>query len=299
MEYWMGIDLGGTKIRAGAVDRNGTVAALRESYTKDAADADRLREQIIAMGSRIMEEYPIQGAGMCFPGVIMADKTLQHATNLPGGMLAPEFITSIEHVWNIPVFVENDANAAAFGEYIHGCKGNVESMYYVTISTGIGGGYIWKGNILQGYQGFAGEVGSILVEEGDRSFRGLAPGAAEGCASGSAVLEQGKKGISPRINDAGEVFRLAALGDDRAREIVDRMTTGLARMFAAISMVINPQVFVLGGGCMKSSDLFLDEVVHKYKALVPEAVQDILFKPACLEEPGIVGCAEIARARLS
>ena len=143
MEYWMGIDLGGTKIRAGAVDRNGTVAALRESYTKDAADADRLREQIIAMGSRIMEEYPIQGAGMCFPGVIMADKTLQHATNLPGGMLAPEFITSIEHVWNIPVFVENDANAAAFGEYIHGCKGNVESMYYVSISTGIGGGYIW------------------------------------------------------------------------------------------------------------------------------------------------------------
>ena len=137
------------------------------------------------------------------------------------------------------------------------------------------------------------------MEEGDRSFRGLAPGAAEGCASGSAVLEQGKKGISPRINDAGEVFRLAALGDDRAREIVDRMTTGLARMFAAISMVINPQVFVLGGGCMKSSDLFLDEVVHKYKALVPEAVQDILFKPACLEEPGIVGCAEIARARLS
>ena len=94
----------------------------------------------------------------------MADKTLQHATNLPGGMLAPEFITSIEHVWNIPVFVENDANAAAFGEYIHGCKGNVESMYYVTISTGIGGGYIWKGNIIQGYQGFAGEVGSILVE---------------------------------------------------------------------------------------------------------------------------------------
>ncbi len=84
MEYWMGIDLGGTKIRAGAVDRNGTVAALRESYTKDAADADMLREQIIAMGSRIMEEYPIQGAGMCFPGVIMADKTLQHATNLPG-----------------------------------------------------------------------------------------------------------------------------------------------------------------------------------------------------------------------
>ena len=149
MEYWMGIDLGGTKIRAGAVDRNGTVAALRESYTKDAADADMLREQIIAMGSRIMEEYPIQGAGMCFPGVIMADKTLQHATNLPGGMLAPEFITSIEHVWNIPVFVENDAN-------FHGNRRRIylEGQYYPGIS-GLcrrggeypGGG---RGSILQG-----------------------------------------------------------------------------------------------------------------------------------------------------
>lgn len=293
----MGIDLGGTKVRFGIVSENGVIIDLREAYTSHDNGIYGLKEQIFLTGKDLISKYSVKAAGICLPGVVSENGGLQYATNLLLGDTVNHLVQDIQQEFNIPVFAENDGNAAAYGEYVYGCKRNVESMYYITISTGIGGGYIWNGNIMKGYNGFAGEVGGILVEDTKEEFRGLTPGTVEGCASGSALMIKGRK-IKEELPDASEVFYMAERGDIYAKELIERMTTGLSRMFAAISMVIDPQIFVLGGGCMKSDKFFLNQVIEKYQAIVPEGLRKTKFQKAVLEEPGIMGCIEIVKENM-
>ena len=167
----LGIDLGGTNVRAALVDNEGQICELVKERTCH-ADSRALAAQVAAMGRGLLERYPAQAVGICAPGVFLPDGTLQHATNLPEGME------------QLLVFGENDANAAALGEYVFGSGRGAKSMYYVTISTGIGGGFIWDGHIIRGAHGFAGEVGSVWVTEKSEAFRALAPGAVEGWSAG-------------------------------------------------------------------------------------------------------------------
>ncbi len=295
MKYWLGIDLGGTKLRVGAVDEDGKLAALREALSGEHSDTAGIREQILAMARELTLKYPAERAGICVPGAVSGDGRILHMTNLRNVSLDAAFFKELERKMGIPLVIENDANAAAFGEYCYGSGRGAESLFYVTISTGIGGGYIWKGNIIHGFSGFAGEVGSILTKSGGTPFRGLVAGTVEGSASGSAISEEGRKRIGPGISDAGEVFRLAQEGNAAAEEIVEEMTEALARMFTAITVTVNPEVFVLGGGCMKSADVFLDKMTARYRELAPKEIRETGFLLSCLKEPGIIGCAELAR----
>lgn len=294
----LGIDLGGTNVRAALVDNEGQICELVKERTCHAGSR-ALAAQVAAMGRGLLERYPAQAVGICAPGVFLSDGTLQHATNLPEGMEQLKLLDQLGEAFGLPVFGENDANAAALGEYVFGSGRGAKSMYYVTISTGIGGGFIWDGHIIRGAHGFAGEVGSVWVTEKSEAFRALAPGAVEGWSAGDAVLERGRAKIDPALSDAGEVFELARNGNSAAAQLVEEMAAGLARMFADITCVVNPEVFVLGGGCMKSADCFMDRMLSVYRSLLPKFLWDTRFVRAKLEEPGLLGCAAIAKNGLS
>ena len=294
MCHYLGIDVGGTNIRAALIGRTGEMSPVLKERTSREGHGEGMMEQIISMCRILTARTSAVAAGICLPGVFMPDGTLAHATNLPTGSERLHIVEQLRDVLNIPVYGENDANAAAFGEYVYGVGKGVESMYYVTISTGIGGGFIWNGNIIRGFNGFAGEVGSVLVTEEEASFRSLAPGSAEGCSGGDGILEKARKRINCEIRDAGEVFQLAQEGDEKAAEIVAEMITGLAKMFADIACVINPQRFVLGGGCMRSEDCFFGRMTELYRKLVPGSLKNTEFVQASLREPGLLGCAAIA-----
>lgn len=293
-QFQLGIDLGGTNVRAALVDDEGQICELMKERTCHESSRE-LAGQIVDLGRRMLGRHPARAVGICAPGVFLPDGTLHHATNLPEGMDRLELLDQLKDAFGLPVFGENDANAAALGEYVFGSGRGAKSMYYVTISTGIGGGFIWNGNIIKGFHGFAGEVGSVWVTEKSEAFRALAPGAVEGWSAGDAVLERGRAQIDPAISDAGEVFCLAKNGNHAAAQLVEEMAVGLARMFADITCVVNPEVFVLGGGCMKSADCFMDRMLSAYRQMLPEFLWDTRFVRAKLPEPGLLGCAAIAK----
>ena len=199
----------------------------------------------------------------------------------------------IEKYFNIPTFVDNDANVAGLGEATQGAGIGCETCYYVTISTGIGGALIHNGQVISGKHGHAGEIGNLIIDRNrEKLANQLNKGAVENEASGTAITRKGKVLFGDSIEHAGHVFNLARQGNPQALELVDNMAYDLAVMFSLIGHVVDPDMFIIGGGVMtKARDVFFDKMVAYYKTLVHKKMVDVQFCEAVLEEPGIIGAA--------
>ena len=123
-------------------------------------------------------------------------------------------------------------------------------------------------------------------------------GAVENEASGTAVTRKGKAVFGDKINHAGDVFDLARSGDEQALKIVDDMAYDLAMMFCAIGHIIDPHVFVVGGGVMKGKDVFFEKMESHYRSMIHVGMQPVVFKEALLDEPGIIGAAMLPMTHL-
>ena len=123
-------------------------------------------------------------------------------------------------------------------------------------------------------------------------------GAVENEASGTAVTRKGKAVFGDKINHAGDVFDLARSGDEQALKIVDDMAYDLAMMFCAIGHIIDPHVFVVGGGVMKGKDVFFEKMESYYRSMIHVGMQPVVFKEALLDEPGIIGAAMLPMTHL-
>ena len=196
--------------------------------------------------------------------------------------------------------VVNDANAAAIAEAKIGAGRNFKSVYYITVSTGIGGGFVLNGDIVKGASGYAGEAGSILIRKENKDSFGskLFPGSIECYASGNAITRRGSSVTGKSLKDAGEVFKAAKNGELWGIALVDQMAYDLAMMFCAIGHIIDPHVFVVGGGVMKGKDVFFEKMESYYRSMIHVGMQPVVFKEALLDEPGIIGAAMLPMTHL-
>ena len=191
----------------------------------------------------------------------------------------------------MPAYVDNDANVAGLAEALVGAGKGLPVVYYVTISTGIGGALIVDGKVVSGKHGHAGEIANIIIDRNREKVNHLNIGAVENEASGVAITRKGKALFGDQIRHAGDVFDLAKQGNPQAQSIADNMAYDLAVMFSVIAHIADPWMFVIGGGMMQSKDVFMDKVVANFKNLVHVPMRDTLFETAKLEEPGIIGAA--------
>ncbi len=307
----VGVDLGGTNVRAVLADERGNFLERRETRTRAEEGPTAVVGRIVQLVREVSEGAARPSAiGIAAPGPIDSRaRVVSNPPNLPGWESVPLGRLVQERV-GVPAFLGNDANIAALGEFTYGAGREAQHLIYITVSTGVGGGIISDGELLEGHLGAAGEVGHMVVDpEGPICNCGLR-GHLEGLASGTALGRQAREAVAAgrptlmvKLTGGGAdaitartVSEAAARGDELGLELM----TGAARWlgYAVISLVhlFNPQVITIGGGVSKAGDLLfqpLREVV--FAGLLPVFKEDLRIVPAGLRgDAGLAGAVALA-----
>ena len=297
MKTYIGVDLGGTNVRAAIVDEDGKVLIQKKSLSYAQEGKEKVMDTIINLIKSLPDYESCSGIGVGVPGPC-DEKTgsMVLATNLPG-FEGYSIANKLEETFHMPSFIDNDANVAALAEALVGAGKGKKVVYYVTLSTGIGGGLVINGECISGKHGFTGEIANIIIDRNRSKVNYLAVGAIENEASGTASTRKANDKATKKYKHAGEVFEDAHNGDLIAKEIVDNVARDLAQLFATIACVCDPDIFILGGGMMQSSDLFLPSVIEKFKEISHTQLHDDEFVLASFEEPGVIGAAMLPKSK--
>lgn len=295
--YRIGIDLGGTNTAAGLVDENGRIIDRETVKTNLPTDLGRITRDIsqlcaCLMGRNGLEKKDIRSVGVGVP--CTADPKsgwMQDADHLgfSGGPLA----APLEALLGIPVRIANDADAAALGEF-RGCGYEGESFILVTLGTGIGGGIILNGRLLQSANNAAGELGHMVIAMNGESCCCGRKGCFETYGSASALIRQAVQATGEPITEAKAVFDRAAAGDSACVSVLDQYTTYLAEGFANIINIFGPDYLCIGGGVSAAGDALLEPVREKtydrvFAKKAKEMTKIILAKLG--NDAGILGAA--------
>lgn len=297
MKSYLGIDLGGTNVRVAKISEDGQILAQVKGPSYGQEGPKKVMANIKEMVREIPGWKECAGIGIGVPGPVDTKAgTMVLSTNLPGFAGYP-FADEMSKEFGMPAFLDNDANVAALAEALVGAGKGLQYVFYTTISTGIGGCLVVDGKTVSGKHGFGGEVANIIVDRNREKVNYLNVGAIENEASGTGLKRKYEKLSGETIPHTGIVFERAEEGDENAKAVVAEFEKDLGQYFATVACVCDPDIFVLGGGMMKSADKFLPGVIREYKAMSHTAVHDTPFVLAGLEEPGIVGAAMLPKSQ--
>jgi len=273
--YLGAVDLGGSKILSVVADEEGRILGEDRRPTGASEGPEAGLERIAtsleaALAGAGLRRDDLRAVGVCSPGPIdPARGVIPEAPNLPGWHDVP-VCQYLGDRLGVPAILENDATAAAYGEFVYGAGRGCRHIVYITLSTGIGGGLVLDGRLYRGATGAAGEIGHITIDA-DGPLCGCGkPGHVEALASGRAIAREAEgvlaRGGSPLLarlaEEDGEltaatVHRAADAGDPEARRILQRAGYYLGIGLAAYVDVFNPEVVIIGGGLRHMRDLYL------------------------------------------
>ena len=290
MKAVIGIDLGGTNVRVAKVSEKGDILQIESSESYAQEGTKKVMDNLKSLIAKI-DKSDVVGIGIGVPGPVDTRRgVMTMATNLPGFEEYP-MAKEIEAEFKLPTYVDNDANVAGLAEALVGAGKGEPIVYYVTHSTGVGGALVVDGKLVSGRYGYAGEVGNIILTREGEKINHLNVGAAENLFSGTALVKEAQAKLDPSITSAKAIFDKANAGDKVAQEIIDKMAFNFASLLSAIAHVVDPHMFVIGGGVSKSKDYYFDKMANYYNGLVHVGMRNPTIKRAELSEPGIIGAA--------
>lgn len=290
MKAVIGIDLGGTNVRVAKVSEKGDILQIESSESYAQEGTKKVMDNLKSLIAKI-DKSDVVGIGIGVPGPVDTRRgVMTMATNLPGFEEYP-MAKEIEAEFKLPTYVDNDANVAGLAEALVGAGKGEPIVYYVTHSTGVGGALVVDGKLVSGRYGYAGEVGNIILTREGEKINHLNIGAAENLFSGTALVKEAQAKLDPSITSAKAIFDKANAGDKVAQEIIDKMAFNFASLLSAIAHVVDPHIFVIGGGVSKSKDYYFDKMANYYNGLVHVGMRNPTIKRAELSEPGIIGAA--------
>jgi glucokinase len=274
--YYVGIDLGGTNIAAGLCDEKGNILSQSSVPTMKERDWKEIVRDMAAIAEKVVKDAghtldEVEAVGIGCPGSIDKEHGVVVYSNnivMHNATVAEEFQKYIDK----PVYLENDANAAALGEYAAYGEG-ISSFVFFTLGTGVGGGIIFDGKVWSGFNGAGAEIGhQSLVFGGKRCTCGRR-GCLEAYASVTALIGQTKEAMESHpeslMNEWAEkngkvsgrtAFECAKLGDEAAIEVRDRYIECVAEGICSIINVLQPRVLAIGGGISREGDALLDPI---------------------------------------
>ncbi|SHE94787.1 glucokinase [Seinonella peptonophila] len=303
---FVGVDLGGTSMKIGVTDSTGNLLAQTEKPTIAEEGAERtihrlnvhIKELVASAGISWDE---VSGIGLGLPGFLdLKQGIVIHLTNLHWEQVP--ICKQMESSLDKPVIMNNDANVAALGESWVGAGVGVDDLVCVTLGTGVGGGIIANGQLVSGFRGFAGEIGHIQVDSHGQACNCGCNGCLETIASATGMVNQATSAIQagtstlltqePTITPA-EIFAAAAKGDALAKQIIQRTVEALAQGFAHLSVILNPQRFVVGGGVSNAGEALFQPLRQAYRQIAQQhSAKDVEIVPAKLgNQAGIIGAA--------
>jgi glucokinase len=303
----IGVDVGGTKIAAGVVSPDGDI--LNEVRYPSAGPRERLLSTIARAVNEVRDGFEVGGICLAVPGTVStAENKIIDAPNLHAIEGVP-LKDELEERTGLSTTVENDANAAAWGEFRFGAGSEATHLVFITLGTGVGGGVISHGVLLRGAQGAGGELGHITIQAtGPRCGCGN-HGCLEALASGTAIARRAREVASENPDSAlgrlavertvlGEdVAELTREGDEAARSVLEETGRWLGIGLAGYVNVFNPEVIAVGGGAARAGELILEPARKEVRLRAMSPGRDLVeIKPATLgARSGVLGAAALAR----
>jgi glucokinase len=311
-KLYIGLDIGGTAVKAGLCGADGELLHLVEGPTETECGRERVLDNIAACARRCVEESPfswerVAGVGAGIPGQIDAERgVVEFIANLPlTGVRLKDYL---ESALGRPARISNDANVAALGEAWSGAGRGVSSSVTYTLGTGVGGGIVIGGRVIDGFSGMGGELGHMaLVADSEAVRCGCGKtGCLETVSSATGIVRMAReavgRGVRTSLADAGEltakaVFDAAKAGDGTALGIVDRAAHYLGKSMALVALIVNPERFIVGGGVAKAGEFLLERVREAFHAHALErARQGVEIVAAELgNNAGVIGAAGLVR----
>jgi glucokinase len=278
-DYYLGLDLGGTKILTGLADSEGNIITRSRRDTEAELGEDKIIENMIATIEDVLEKSGVKREqiitlGIGSPGPLDSKKgIIIENANLPWKNVA--LVEKIESALGIKTLLQNDANAAALGEKWFGAGKNVDNMVYITISTGIGGGAIIERELFTGVNDNACEIGHTVIDPNGPLCGCGNHGCLEAFSSGTSIGKRAKEAAAAGkskemleladniVDDIDAVIcaQAAYQGDQVAKDIFKNAGYHLGIGLGNIVNTFNTEMIILGGGVMKAADLFLDEAI--------------------------------------
>ena len=286
----IGVDLGGTKILAGVVDREGHVEHRREHRTPTASEGELLAGLDEAVEELLTDEIAALGFGIPSPIDQRTGRALQ-AVNIP--LTDIDFRARMKERFGLPVGVENDANAATYAEFRFGAARDVDSMIMLTLGTGCGGGAVVDGELFRGWA----EFGHIVIVydglpcQGTCTGRGHLEPYVTGVAAGKLAAEE----FGPAV-DAHRLVRLANEGEARAIEILDGIGRHLGAGVGSLVNIFNSDLVVIGGGFAAAGDFILDPAreILRREALARAGYRVPIVRAELGTAAGLIGAGLVA-----
>jgi glucokinase len=307
----IGLDIGGTKISGCVVDGDGVILAEGRKDTP-ALDPAAIVQETASLIRELSFDREIDGVGVaCAAFIDRSGSTVLFSPNLAWRDVPLK--ERLESVLDLPVIIENDANAAAWGEFRFGAAADVDDMVLVTVGTGIGGGIVVHGVLMHGAFGVAAEIGHMrVVPDGIRCGCGNR-GCWEQYASGTALVREARELIvsgsphaarlselcagDPAALTGPDVTRAAGEGDPAAVELLADLGAWIGEGVASVAAILDPELIVLGGGVSEAGALLIDPALAAFRRQLtgrghrPEA----RFALASLgNDAGMIGVADLA-----
>lgn len=307
-KYGFGVDIGGTTCKIGLFDMSGKMLEKWEIPTNTSdAGASILDDVACTILTKIEEKAisldDVQGVGLGVPGPVGKDGMVYKCVNLGWDVFNVE--DTLSRKTGLYVKAGNDANVAALGEMWQGGAKGYQNVVMMTLGTGVGGGIIIDGKIVSGSHGAGGEIGHIEMNEHESAMCGCGnKGCLEQYASATGIVLMAKEKLNNEMRDtqlrqhsninAKNIFDAAKTHDQVAIELVDEFTTILSRAMAHIAVVVDPEIFVIGGGVSKAGDILLEGLKRKYQERAFHACKETSIVLAQLgNDAGMYGCVRL------
>ena len=309
-EYIFGVDLGGTTVKLGLFQGDGTLVSKWEIPTRtERAGAELLPDIAVALNGELdrqeIEYGALLGIGIGVPGAVMGESFVKPCVNLNGwgGFDVAARLSAL--CGGCPVKAVNDANAAALGEMWQGGGKGFQNVVFVTIGTGVGGGVILDGKLLTGAHGSGGEIGHIKIFSDAPQPCGCSKrGCLEEFASATGIVREANRLLEQedtpsRLREleqitAKDVLDQAKAGDPLASRVATFFGDCLGRALASVSCVCDPEIFVLGGGVSKAGPYIVELVKKAFVSYAFPAAEQTCFALAALgNDAGIYGAARL------
>ena len=307
-KYCFGVDLGGTTVKIGLFSIEGQLQDKWEIPTRTENHGAEILSDIAAsiqsrMDTGHLSKEQVTGIGIGVPGPVLNENIVQGCVNLGWGNI--RVADELSALTGLKVKAANDANVAALGEQWQGGGKGFQNLVMFTLGTGVGGGIIQNGRIISGANGAAGEIGHMVIVDADEVV-GTCGCGHRGCleqvASATGIVNLTEKKLAECSQDsvlrdispltAKDVLDAAKAGDALAEQAAENMMNHLGRAAAYIACVVNPDIFVIGGGVSKAGEYLIEGISRYYKDYAFHASADTKFALASLgNDAGMIGAA--------
>jgi glucokinase len=302
-DYTIGLDLGGTNLRAAAIDQNGKMLDKVAGHTNLSEGREAVVADMVQAIRTVRDRWGsagLSGIGVVVPGFMNLDEGMIVNSNNLSTLERFPIRDRLEESLETPVILENDGNAAALGEKWMGAGRDVEDLVLMTLGTGIGGGIISGGKVLHGYMGMAGELGHMTVVPNGNPCGCGNRGCVEKHASAQAIS------VMARLSGLGDItseecFHLAMNGNEKAQAVFLSMGEALGMAVAMLVNIFNFPLYLIGGGALAAWDQFAPHMLAEVKrrSLTYRASNTRIEKATLGSEAGLFGAAYLPRMTAS